>query len=253
MFLLKKGDMILLRTSHGKRIREFITVVSDEDYHTDLGIIYMNDILQSSIGDTVQSHKGHTFLIHRPRTPDFFRHAKRTGAPMMPKDIGMIIAYTGLNKNDVVLDSGTGSGILAMYLGSIAKKVISYEIKEDFAEVARQNIINAGLDNVEVRCGDIVEEVKNLDQAFDVITLDTMHSMKVIPHVINILQTGGYVATYSPFIEQTKEIRQSFGEAGFSDVVTLECIEREISFSDRGTRPSTARVGHTGFITIARK
>ncbi|TAN36219.1 MAG: SAM-dependent methyltransferase, partial [Candidatus Methanoperedens sp.] len=37
-----------------------------------------------------------------------------------------------------------------------------------------------------------------------------------------------------------------------TDVITIETIEREISFTARGTRPSTSRVGHTGFITIAR-
>jgi tRNA (adenine57-N1/adenine58-N1)-methyltransferase len=184
--------------------------------------------------------------------PDFFRHAKRTGAPMMPKDIGMIIAYTGLNKNDVVLDAGTGSGILTMYLGSIAKRVVTYEVKEDFMKVARKNVENAGLGNVELRCGDIVDEIKNIDEKFDVITLDTQNTKDVIPNVKKILYPGGFIATYSPFFEQTKEIRDALDAEGFDEVMTMEFSEREISFSSRGTRPSTSKVGHTGFITIAR-
>ena len=251
---MKKDDIILLRTVHRNKHREFITRVSDEALHTDLGIIDMNQLYDKDIGDTVQSHNGHTFKINSPRTPDFFKHAKRTGAPMMPKDIGLIIAYTGLNKNDTVLDSGTGSGILSIYLGSIAKKVISYEIKEEFVAVARKNIVNAGLENtVEVRCGDIVEAIRDITDTFDVITLDSLNTMHVIPHTSQVLRDGGYIATYSPFIEQTKEIRSSLTLAGFEDVNTIECMERSISFSERGTRPSTSRVGHTGFITIARK
>lgn len=172
---------------------------------------------------------------------------------MMPKDIGPIIAYTGLNKHDTVLDAGTGSGVLAMYLGSIAKRVLSYEVREDFAQLARQNILSAGLDNVEVRCGNVVDEIVTLDERFDLVTLDTQDSKNVIPHVRKVLNPGGFLVTYSPFFEQTKDIREAIDAADFYDVRTMEFSEREISFSERGTRPATARVGHTGFITIARK
>ncbi len=245
-------ELVLLKTSHRDKVREFIVKVCDDQLHTDFGIIELSSLRGKVFGDIVSSHKGKEFTVQCPKMPDHFRHAKRTGAPLMPKDIGMIIAYTGLCKNDTVLDAGTGSGILAMYLGSIAKRVVSYEIREEFVEVARTNIKNAGLDNVELRCGDIVEEIKGLDEKFDVITLDTQNSGVVVSAVKDVLYPGGFLATYSPFFEQTKEIRNAISMARFNDVVTIECMEREISFSERGTRPSTSKVGHTGFITIAR-
>lgn len=242
----------MLKTSHRGKVREFIIKVSDDEFHTDFGIIDLSVLLDKSPGDIVVSHMGQEFTLQRPRMPDFFNHAKRTGAPMMPKDIGPVIAYTGLNKNDTVLDAGTGSGVLAMYLGSIAKRVLSYEVREDFVDVARQNVLNAGLDNVEIRCGNIVDEIASIEESFDVVTLDTQDSKDVIPHVRKVLNPGGFLVTYSPFFEQTKDIRKAIDDAGFYDVRTMEFSEREISFSERGTRPATARVGHTGFITIAR-
>ncbi|MCQ6962694.1 tRNA (adenine-N1)-methyltransferase [Methanolobus chelungpuianus] len=247
------GELIMLKTSHRGKVREFIVNVSEDGFHTDFGIIDLSLLLEKEAGDTVVSHMGQEFTIQRPRMPDFFNHAKRSGAPMMPKDIGPIIAYTGLNTNDTVLDAGTGSGVLAMYLGSIAKRVLSYEVREDFAQLARQNILSAGLGNVEIRCGNIVDEIVTLEERFDVVTLDTQDSKDVIPHVRRVLNPGGFLVTYSPFFEQTKDIRQAIDAAEFYDVRTMEFSEREISFSDRGTRPATARVGHTGFITIARK
>jgi tRNA (adenine57-N1/adenine58-N1)-methyltransferase len=39
---------------------------------------------------------------------------------------------------------------------------------------------------------------------------------------------------------------------GFAEVTTIITSEQELEVSKRGTRPST-RVGHTGFVTIARK
>ena len=43
--------------------------------------------------------------------------------------------------------------------------------------------------------------------------------------------------------------RELFGE---EDVLTFECMERELTRSKRGTRPST-RVSHTGYLTVCRK
>lgn len=171
---------------------------------------------------------------------------------MMPKDIGVIISNTGLCSSDYVLDAGTGSGILAIYLGMIAKKVVSYEIREEFIELARKNIALSGLTSIELRHGDVVEEIQKLDGKFDVVTLDTSAAAQAVPHVPSILYPGGFVAVYSPFFEHTKEIREAIEKTSYTDVRTIENIEREISFTERGTRPSTARVGHTGFITIAR-
>ena len=42
---------------------------------------------------------------------------------MLPKDIGLVIAYTGMNRHDEVLDAGTGSGIAAIYFVGIAAHV----------------------------------------------------------------------------------------------------------------------------------
>ncbi|MBN2109890.1 MAG: methyltransferase domain-containing protein [Methanosarcinaceae archaeon] len=249
---MQSGELVMLKTSYRGKVREFIVKVSDEEFHTDFGIIDLSVLLERSPGDSVTSHTGQEFTLQRPRMRDLFNHAKRTGAPMMPRDIGPVIAYTGLNRDDAVLDAGTGSGILAMYMGSIAKRVLSYEIREDFVNVARQNVLNAGLDNVEIRCGNIVDEIPFLEESFDVITLDTRDSKDVVPHVRKVLNPGGFLVTYSPFFEQTLEIRKAIDAAGFYDVRTMEFSEREISFSERGTRPATSRVGHTGFITIAR-
>ena len=39
---------------------------------------------------------------------------------------------------------------------------------------------------------------------------------------------------------------------GLADVTTHETIQREFQFGERGSRPDTGPVGHTGFLTIAR-
>ncbi|MCE8425058.1 MAG: methyltransferase domain-containing protein [Candidatus Methanoperedens sp.] len=242
---------VILKILHNGKTKEYFVNKQDK-LHTDLGILHLEELKTKSYGDKIISHLGHEFTIQKPRAPDFFKYAKRTGAPMMPKDIGVIIANTGLCSTDIVLDAGTGSGILAIYLGSIAKKVVTYEIRDEFMENARQNVELSGLLNIELRKGDIAVEIQGLDERFDVITLDTAAAKEVIRHIPGIIYPGGFAVIYSPFFEHAKEIRCELHKINPGEVITLENIEREISFGERGTRPSTARVGHTGFITIAR-
>lgn len=247
--MIASGQYVLLRADGG---REYFTSVRDDKLHTDLGIVNLKDIEGLEWGSTVTSHLGKTFSVIKPRTPDFFKHIKRTGAPMMPKDIGVIMSYTGICPTDTVLDAGTGSGVMAIYLGTIAKKVITYEANEQFVNVARKNVENAGLKNVEVRHGDIVQEIKSLEGPFDVVTLDLQDAAKVVSDAKRILIKGGFLATYSPFFEQTIDIRSAVETEGFEEVITVLINEHELEVGKRGTRPST-RVGHTGFLTIARK
>ncbi|VVB85449.1 tRNA (adenine(57)-N(1)/adenine(58)-N(1))-methyltransferase TrmI [uncultured archaeon] len=242
---------VILTISIGGKIKEYFAISGDK-LHTDLGVINLDELNGKSFGDTIRSHLGAEFIIRKPKAPDLFKYAKRTGAPMMPKDIGVIISNTGLCSTDHVLDAGTGSGILSIYLGSIAEKVVTYEIREEFVEIALQNFALAGLANIELRHGDITVEIQGLDEKFDVITLDTMDASKAIPYVPRVINPGGFLAVYSPFFEQAKEVREAIEKTGFAEVTTIELIEREIAFTGRGTRPSTSRVGHTGFITIAR-
>jgi len=42
-------------------------------------------------------------------------------------------------------------------------------------------------------------------------------------------------------------------EVGLSDIKTIDTVQREIEFGARGTRPQTIGVGHSGYLTFARK
>jgi tRNA A58 N-methylase Trm61 len=87
---IAQGDFVLLRAAGG---REYFASVRDEKLHTDLGTIDIQKLEGLEWGSVVESHLGKPFIALRPRAPDFFKHIRRTGAPMMPKDIGAIIAH----------------------------------------------------------------------------------------------------------------------------------------------------------------
>lgn len=233
--------------------REYL-LESGETLETDLGVLDVPDDVEA--GDVVETHLGTPFVARRLRGPDLFHHLERTGAPMMPRDVGLVLGHTGLTADDRVLDAGTGTGVLAATMGRLDADVVTYERNEEFAAVARENMQIAGVsENVEVRTGDVTADLEPLvaSDSFDVITLDTEDAPSVVERTPDLLVAGGSVAVYSPFVEHSRRVVESAREAGLTDVRTLETIQREMDFDERGSRPSTAGVGHTGYLTFARK
>ena len=222
-----------------------------ETLETDLGVLEVPE--DPDPGDTVETHLGEAFTVRRLRGPDLFAHFERTGAPMLPRDIGLVIGHTGIGDGDEVLDAGTGTGVLSAYLARCGATVTTYERDAEFAEVARENMATAGVDDaVDVRTGDVTDHLDDLGR-FDVLTLDTGDADAVVARAPDLLADGGFLAVYSPFVEQTREVVAAAREANLGGIETLETIQREMDFDDRGSRPSTAGVGHTGYLTFARR
>jgi len=230
--------------------REFLCEPGAE-VHTDLGVIDVPEDVEP--GDSVETHLGEEFRVRGLRGPDLFDHMERTGAPMMPKDIGLVMGHTGISRGDRVLDAGTGTGVLSAYMGRAGANVTTFERKEEFAEVARENMELAEVaDTVDVRTGDLVEELDSLG-TFDVVTLDTPNADELLSDLPDHLVSGGFVAVYSPFVENARDCELAARDAGFEEVSSRETIQRYMDFDDRGSRPSTAGVGHTGYLLFARK
>ncbi len=225
-----------------------------EEFGTDLGVIEVPEDVAA--GDSVETHLGTVFDVRRLRGPDLFDHLERTGAPMMPRDVGLVIGHTGIGGGDRVLDAGTGTGILSAYLGRAGANVTTYEVDAEFADVARRNMETAGVtDRVDVRTGDLAAELDAVideEDPFDVLTLDTGDAPDVVARADDLLVSGGYLAVYSPFVEGTRAAVEAAREAELVGIETLETIQREMDFSARGSRPSTAGVGHTGYLVFAR-
>jgi tRNA (adenine57-N1/adenine58-N1)-methyltransferase len=241
--MIEPGDRVLL-VGEG---REFWVKAGPGKLGTDKGQIELESIVDKSGGDIITTHSGAEFTVRIPRPTDFFAYGKRSGAPMLPKDIGLVIAYTGMNHNDDVLDAGTGSGIAAIYFGGVAKTVKTYEVRPEFSTLAMKNITESKLTNVEAVAADFLAA----EGSYDVVHLDLQIQPEHVRHAFSLLRSGGYLACYTPFLEQMAIVVDEATPL-FREVHTHELIEREMTRSKRGTRPSTS-VSHSGYVTIARK
>jgi tRNA (adenine57-N1/adenine58-N1)-methyltransferase len=223
-----------------------------EELQTDLGVLTVPEDVEP--GDRLETHLGEAFTVRALRGPDLFHHFERTGAPMMPRDIGLVLGETGIAGGERVLDAGTGTGVLAAYLARVGADVTTYERDAAFADIARENMALGGMDErVDVRTGDVTEELDSLADGdpFDVLTLDTADAPAVVARAPDLLAPGGHVAVYTPFVEDARTVEETAREAGLS-AETNETIQRRMDFDDRGSRPQTAGVGHTGYLLIGR-
>ncbi len=187
------------------------------------------------------------------RFPDILRKLKRGPQVTLPKDIGMIVAYTGVGKESVCVDAGAGSGWLSVALGNICKKVTAYEWKEDFAELAEKNIERSGLGNAKVKRKSVFEGIE--EQDVDLVTLDLADSDKAVESAHGALKEGGYLVGYLPHAEQVQKFVKACREAGFEgeNIFTIESIVREYLVRERGFRPENKGLTHTAYLTFAKK
>ena len=184
--------------------------------------------------------------------PELLRKCKRGPQVVLPKDIGVILAYSGVGKNSTVVDAGTGSGWLAVSLANIAKRVVSYEWREEFAELAEKNAKRAGVEgSLEIKRKNVLEGID--EKEVDLVTLDLADSDKAVIHAHTALRAGGMLFGYLPHVEQARKFFEACTAAGFADVQMLETINRSYLVREAGVRPENTGLTHTAYLVFATK
>ena len=183
--------------------------------------------------------------------PTLYKRLKRGPQVILPKDIGIILSHSGINKESICVDAGTGSGWLAISLAQIAKKVYTYEIREEFAKIAEKNAISLNLDNMVIKNKDITKKLDEKD--VDIVTLDMPGSEKALRNVKKSLNDGGMVVSYIPHMEQVVRYIKKLNSLEFTDIYVVESILRDYLVRDEGMRPTTKGIWHTAYLIFARK
>lgn len=229
-------------------------ITEDREFQSDLGIIKKEQMERATIGDTLITHLNKEFKIIKPNINDFIDLMDRRCSILIQKDIGVVLSHTGLGSGDRVVDAGTGAGASALNFGNVVGKnghVTSYEIREDFSEVAKKNIRNFGLKNIEIKNKDIKEGID--EEELDLIFLDLPKPYEIFEDVWSSLKLGGWLAVYAPYMEQAELSYKISKKLGFSNIEILETLERGIEVRKQGMRPKTRMVGHSGYLIFARK
>ena len=221
------------------------------DLHTNEGMIKERDILQKNKAKT---NKGVEFNVLDARFIDNMQTIKRGPQAILEKDIAIILLNISLESNSNVLEAGSGSGKLTAFLAKAVPNgtVHSYEIRNDFLDIAKKNIERLGIKNVVFENKDVYKKIseKNLDAAI----LDLPEPWRALKQAEKALKNGCFLVAYLPSITQVIEFVRSIEEnKHFIFIKTIEIIERPWFVDGKKVRPKSDIIGHTAFITFVRK
>jgi tRNA (adenine57-N1/adenine58-N1)-methyltransferase len=250
---IAEGDYILLYLTQRKTY--LIKVEAGKSFHTHKGFIKFDDFIGKDYGSSVQSSLGVDFIALKPLLRDYIMKSMRKTQITYPKDVALIVMFSGIGPGSRVVEAGTGTGALTTALAHYVKPdghVYSYEIREEFLETAEKNLKRAGLmDFVEFKNKDITEGIDESD--VDAVILDLATPWLVVPHAYYALKSCGTIVSFSPTIDQVVKTVEALNENSFVDTESIECLMRGMQVERGKTRPQTFMTGHTGYITFARK
>lgn len=179
--------------------------------------------------------------------PSYYKKLKRGPAVVHIKDIGLIMAYGDISKDDVVVEIGAGSGFLTIALAKRAKHVIAYERREEFCKIVKRNVEVMGLKNVSVKC----EDGANANEEGDVLVLDVPNAEEVIEKVMPVVKPSR-VVVHSLNIEQAKKAYETLGNY-FGDVFMLSSLVFDYLVRENATRPKHKGLMHTAYLVFGRR
>ena len=250
---IKEGNYVLLYL--GRRKTYLVKAEKGKTFHTHRGFIKFDDLIGKEYGSTVSSNLRTEFTVLKPLLRDYIMKSVRKTQIIYPKDIALIVMFSGIGPGSRIVEAGTGTGALTTALAHYVKpdgRVYSYEMREEFIKNAEKNLKRADLkDFVELKNKDVTVGIDESD--VDAVILDLAIPWVVVPHAYTALRPCGTVVSFSPTIDQVVKTVEALKENNFVDIETSECLLRRMQTERGKTRPQTLMTGHTGYITFARK
>ena len=254
--LLGPGELVLLHDRAGRRYRVVLKEGGRTSLHT--GAFEHDALLGQPDGTLVTTARGARLLALRPTFAEALLERRRRAQPIYPKDIGAILVHADIRPGLRVLETGTGTGALTIALLRAVGPdglVISYELREEFLDLARSAIeeaLGGPPANLVLATGDAYAGLPDRD--LDRVVLDLPEPWQAVPWVKPALVAGGILFAHCPNISQAQRIADALREAGgFGLIEVIELLERGWTVRGRSLRPAHRMVAHTGFLVFARR
>lgn len=254
------GDRVQLTGPKGRL--HTITLREGGELHTHHGVLKHSELVGQPDGSVVANSGGHEYLALRPLLRDFVMSMPRGAAIVYPKDAAQILAEADIFPGATVVEAGVGSGALSLWLLraiGAEGRLVSFERREDFAEVARANVetfTGAVPPNWDVVVGDLAEDLPHTVAAASVdrVVLDMLAPWECIDAVADALTPGGVVVCYVATATQLSRVAEYIRATGlFTEPDANETMVRGWHVEGLAVRPDHRMVAHTGFLVWARR
>lgn len=244
LFIDRKGRRYLKKLNPGRKI-----LIRGE--------ILADDLVGIEEGSRVKFSSGETFLVLRPTYADLIPHLPRQAQVIYPKDTGPLLIWGDVFPGATVIEAGTGPGALTIALlravGSEGR-LISYEVREDFASLARSNVEGffGAASNWTLRVKDVYQgfDETGVDRMF----LDLPEPNRVLGIAAHALRPGGVLVCYVPTAIQLRDTVEALQQdAEFGEIESFETMLRHWQVKGLSVRPLHRMVAHSAFIIVSRR
>lgn len=189
--------------------------------HSTWGTINHDHIVGRPAGRFLRTTHWAPILIRRPSLEDYVLCMKRGPAIAYPKDVSMMLTMMDVSEGDCVLESGSGSGAMSLFLSrAVGSKgtVLSVEVRKDHHsrsvnnyERWRSSWARRGggewPDNVDFHQADLCSASALLGaRGFHSVALDLLSPQLVLPTVVPHLHPGAVCAVYLANITQVVDL-----------------------------------------------
>jgi len=250
------GDRIQLTDPKGKMYT--FTITPGKEWHTHKGWIVHNDLIGLPEGSVVSTSAGLQFTAFKPLLGDFVLSMPRGATIVYPKDAAMIIGVADVFPGAKVIEAGVGSAALSIsLLRAIGPtgELTSFERREDFADIARENVrtyFGTVPTNWNLNIGSVQES--STDKKYDRVILDMLAPWECISFAAEVLRLGGVFLAYVATTTQLSMTAEAIKEDGhFTEPLSSETIVRDWHHEGLAVRPMQRMIGHTGFLIVTRR
>ena len=251
---LKPNDAVLFIDRKGRR---YLKMLRPGMRILIRGEISADELIGIEEGSRIKLSTGETFLILRPTYADLIPHLPRQAQVIYPKDTGPLLIWGDVFPGATVIEGGVGAGALTIALlravGS-AGRVISYELREDFAAAARRNVAAFFGDapNWTLKVADLYAGFA--ETGVDRLFLDLAEPGRALGVAARALRAGGVLVCYVPTAIQLGDTVAALErDGGFGEVESFETLLRNWHVKGMSVRPVHRMVAHSGFIIVSRR
>ncbi|WP_420638093.1 tRNA (adenine-N1)-methyltransferase [Candidatus Poriferisocius sp.] len=250
---LQAGELVLLTDRKDRRY--LVTLAAGGEFHTHAGAVDHDALIGGTEGMRVRTARNAELTVWRPTLRDYVLKMPRGAQVVYPKDSAAILMQADVFPGARVLESGVGSGALSLSLLRAGAEVVGYEIREDFARQAVDNVTRFLGSEVTARYRvEIRDCYQGIDaEGLDRVVLDLPEPWQVMDHAASALHPGGSLVAYTPSIQQAVQLRRACETGPWAAASTMEVLHRGWHIQGDAVRPNHRMVAHTGFITTVRR